>query len=215
MGERSMPLTIVHYFDYKSPYAYLAQAPTDALEKKLKVQIQRIPYTLHIPDFLGAAQLDASGKDILGTRTEHQWRRVRYSYMDCRREANRVGLTIRGPQKIWDSSLAHIGFLYACEKGNFRPYHHAVFERFWRRELDIENIDVVTAVLSETGIDTAGFIDYASGVGRTQLGVLRVNTEKAGVFGVPSWTVNGELFWGSERLGLIEEICARALSQDG
>ncbi|MFL6373564.1 MAG: 2-oxoglutarate dehydrogenase E1 subunit family protein, partial [Pyrinomonadaceae bacterium] len=39
-------------------------------------------------------------------RNPHQWRRVRYSYMDCRRQARKQGLVIRGTQKIWDSSLA-------------------------------------------------------------------------------------------------------------
>jgi len=111
------------------------------------------PYTLHIPDFLGAAELDASGQDTLGTRNAHQWRRVRYSYMDCRREANRRGLTIRGPRKIFDSALAHIGFTYASDQGDYRPYHDAVYERFWRRELDIEDPAALEAVLQETGYD--------------------------------------------------------------
>ncbi|MSR14918.1 MAG: disulfide bond formation protein DsbA [Gammaproteobacteria bacterium] len=204
-----MTLEVVHYFDYKSPYAYLAQAPTDKLEAKYRIRIQRVPYTLYIPDFLGAAELDATGTDIVGTRSEHQWRRVRYSYMDCRREANRLGLTIRGPRKIWDSSLAHIGFLYAHEQDNFRAYHRVVYERFWRRELDIEDIAVLLAVMNETGIDVEGFTRFAGGSGRELHDELQAKAEAAGIFGVPSWTVNDELFWGSERLGLVEEAISQ------
>ena len=39
-------------------------------------------------------------------RNAHQWRRVRYSYMDCRGHARKRGLIILGTRKIWDSSLA-------------------------------------------------------------------------------------------------------------
>jgi 2-hydroxychromene-2-carboxylate isomerase len=207
-----MTTEITHYFDYKSPYAYLAQAATEALEEKYEIRITRIPYTLNIPDFLGAAELSDTGADIIGTRSAHQWRRVRYSYMDCRREANRRGLTIRGPKKIWNSSLAHIGFLYASEHGQFAHYHAIVYERFWQRALDIEDIAVIIATLSEAGIDPATFSHYARGPGRARLEALHQRAEAAGVFGVPSWTVNGELFWGSERLGLIDEALARLVA---
>lgn len=207
-----MTLEITHYFDYKSPYAYLAQAGTELLEKRFNLKITRIPYTLHIPSFLGAAELDASGVDIIGTRNAHQWRRVKYSYMDCRREANRRGLTIRGPRKIWDSSLAHIGFLFAGEHNQFERYHQLVYERFWRRELDIEDIAVIVAVLEEAGLNTAGFAEDVSR-GRARLDALQASAEGVGIFGVPSWTVNGELFWGSERLALVEETITRALAQ--
>src|SRR4026207_734472 len=90
---------VVHYFDYKSPYAYLAQQPTDALEveaRALGIVIERLPYTLDIPSYLGEARLDESGRDVIGTRNAHQWRRVRYAYMDWRRAAGRAGLGVRG-----------------------------------------------------------------------------------------------------------------------
>ena len=70
-----------------------------------------VPYTLKIEKYLGRAELGNDGADIVEERNDHQWRRVRYSYMDCRREANRRGLTILGPKKIFNSSLAHIAFL--------------------------------------------------------------------------------------------------------
>jgi len=195
---------LIHYFDYKSPYAYLAQAATDALEARGVVVI-RLPYTLDIPQYLGAAELDASGRDVIGTRNAHQWRRVRYSYMDCRREANRRGLIIRGTRKIWDSRLAHIGFLYAAEHRRFAPYHATVFARFWRREIDIEAEAVITGLLREAGIDTAGFGEYANRRGALELARIQREAEAAGVFGVPSWRLDGELFWGAERLPLLEE----------
>ncbi len=201
---------LVHYFDYKSPYAYLAQGPTDALERHYEITVTRVPYTLDIPGFLGTARLDAAGQDTVGTRSAHQWRRVRYSYMDCRREANRRGLTIRGPQKIWDSALAHLGFLYASEQQNFRAYHALVYERFWRRDLDIEDLAVITAVLREAGVEVTNFEEFVAGRGTELLRTLQLQAENSGVFGVPSWRLDGELFWGSERMPLIEEALKRS-----
>ena len=129
------------YTDYKSPYAYLAKDLAYELERDRQVQLEWLPYVLDIPSFLGSASVDADGTVLEEDRSAHQWRRVRYSYMDCRRQARKRGLVIRGPQKIWDSTLAAAGMLYAQRAGDavFRRYHDAVFERFWKRELDIED----------------------------------------------------------------------------
>jgi len=102
-----MTRPIVHYFDYKSPYAFLAQRATKELARETGAAIDFLPYTLHIPSFLGSAEVDEHGQVVSESRNPHQWRRVHYVYMDCRREAAREGLTIRGPRKIFDSSIAH------------------------------------------------------------------------------------------------------------
>ncbi len=204
-----MPIrTITHYFDYKSPYAYLAQEETFQLEKEYPVSVDFLPLTLDIPQFLGAAEVDDAGQVVSEQRNAHQWRRVKYSYMDCRREATRRGLTIRGPRHIFDSSPSHIGMLYAKQQGDFRPYHHAVYERFWKRELAIEDPAVIQHVLDEVGIDSDGFPAYLEGEGREALRRIQTEAEKAGVFGVPSYLVNGELFWGAERLVRVRERLA-------
>ena len=196
---------ITHYFDYKSPYAYLAQEETYQLAQDCDVAIDWLPLTLHIPSFLGSAEVGADGAVLSENRNAHQWRRVKYSYMDCRREANRRGLVIRGPRKIFDSSVAHIGMLYAKRRGDFRAYHDAVYERFWRRELDIENPELIGRVLTEVGLDAAGFLDYLHGQGRQEHDQVMAAAEADGVFGVPSYVVNGELFWGAERIARVRE----------
>jgi 2-hydroxychromene-2-carboxylate isomerase len=197
--------TITHYFDYKSPYAYLAQEETFRLQDEFAVEIDFLPYTLDIPSFLGSAEVDEAGRVLQETRNAHQWRRVKYRYMDSRREATRRGLTIRGPQHIFDSSIAHIGMLYAKHRGDFRRYHDMVYERFWRRELAIEDPAVVRQVLAEAGLDASGFLEYLQGEGRQEHDRLRKAAEDMGVFGVPSYVVNGELFWGAERIPRVRE----------
>ncbi len=202
--------TVTVYIDYKSPYAYLAKDPAYELERDFAVRIDWLPYVLDIPSFLGSARLDEQGRIIEENRNAHQWRRVKYSYMDCRRQAKKRGLVIRGPQKIWDSTLAACGLLYAKRQGDrvLRQYHDIAFARFWKRELDIEDPSVIAAVLGEAGADIAGFADYAAGEGSREVDRISRAAEETGIFGVPSFVVDGEQFWGSEHLPDIREMLA-------
>ena len=109
------PRQITVFTDYKSPYAYLANASVYALEGRCEIVWK--PYILDIPKYLGSARVDPDGRVLEEDRNAHQWRRVRYSYMDCRRQARKQGLVIRGTQKIWDSALAAAGMLFAQNQG--------------------------------------------------------------------------------------------------
>jgi 2-hydroxychromene-2-carboxylate isomerase len=204
------PRTVTVYIDYKSPYAYLAKDLAYELARDFPVQIDWLPYDLDLADFMGSAQVDNSGQVIEEKRTPHQWRRVKYSYMDCRRQARKRGLTIRGTQKIWNSQIASIGMLYAKRQSEpvLMRYHDITFARFWKRELDIEDPAVVTAVLTEAGADAVGFASYLAGEGRAELVRVCRDAEEKGVFGVPSFIVDGELFWGREHLPDIREMLA-------
>ena len=119
-------------------------------------------------------------------------------------------ILIRATQKIWNSQIAAIGLLYAKRQGDavLRRYNDITFERFWKRELDIEDPAVVTAVLAEAGADTAGFAAYRDGAGRAELVRACREAEEKGVFGVPSFIVEGELFWGREHLPDIRDMLA-------
>ncbi|MCY4430759.1 MAG: DsbA family protein [Rhodospirillales bacterium] len=197
------PPVLTVYIDVKSPYAYLAIAPTRALAAEFGIDPVWKPYTLEIPDFLGAVE----------TRSEHQWRRVRYSYMDARRLANQVGLTVRGPQKIFDSSIAHIGMLRAQDHDRFEAYIDRVFKRFWKRELEIEDPAVIAGVLEEAGVPAADFAEWSEDEGRQRHDVHQREAEELGVFGVPSYLYREELFWGGDRLGMLRERIEETLAQ--
>jgi 2-hydroxychromene-2-carboxylate isomerase len=190
-----MPAVVMLYSDYKSPYAFVAKSGAYALEKDYDIELRWLPYTLNIPSYLGSVE----------DRSPHQWRRVKYSYMDARRIANQQGLTLRGPQKIFDTRLASIGMLYAQREGVFRRYNDVTFERFWKRELEIENREAIEGVLREAGADAAGFRAFAEGPGGTAHDRIRAEAEEAGVFGVPMFVVEGELFWGGDRLPQVRE----------
>jgi 2-hydroxychromene-2-carboxylate isomerase len=193
---------LILYIDFKSPYAYLAKDPAYALEDDLGIEIDWRPLTLDIPSYLGSARLDAQGKVAESNRTPQQWSGVKYAYRDARRYASLRGLTIRGTTKIWDSSLAGIGMQWAKVQGHkiLRGYIDRVYDRFWKRELDIEDPAVIERVLAEAGADLSGFAAYHTGAGRNDNDRIQAQIFEAGVFGVPSFIVDGELFFGREHL---------------
>jgi 2-hydroxychromene-2-carboxylate isomerase len=190
------------YIDLKSPYAFLAIAPTRALAASLGVTVDWRPFTLDIPSYLGAARLDARGKVASSERTEQQWTGVRYAYHDARRYANLLGKTVRGTVKIWDSSLAGIAMLFAKERDSeaFDRFLDDAYARFWRRELDIEDVDVLCATLERAGVDPGGFPAFVAGPGRVLHDAINRAAFDAGVFGVPTYLVGDEMWFGREHL---------------
>ncbi len=193
---------LIVYMDFKSPYAFIAKDPTRQLARELGIAVDWRPLTLDIPSYLGSARLDDTGKVEKSERTPEQWTRVRYAYRDARRYAEAEGYTLRGTVKIWDTSLAHIGFDWARTQGDdvLRRYMDIFFERFWRREVDAEDPQVVAALLTEAGASVAGFDDYHRGPGRRRHDQEQAAVFDAGIFGVPSYVVDGELLFGREHL---------------
>lgn len=200
-----MSRTIVTaYTDYKSPYAFVALAGTYRLEEEFDVALDWLPYTLHIAGYLGSVE----------DRSEHQWRRVRYSYMDARRFANQQGLVLKGPKRIYSAYYASAGMLFAKEHGLFRPYHDTVFRRFWSHDLDLDDLGQIRDVIAGLGGDADAFTAYAEGAGREAHEQVRLDAEAKGVFGVPMFVLDGELFWGGDRLPMLaERLRERGLSR--
>ncbi|MCP5044285.1 MAG: 2-hydroxychromene-2-carboxylate isomerase [bacterium] len=194
------PLAV--YIDLKSPYAYLAIDPTRAMAKSVGVAIDWRPFTLDIPSYLGSAKLDKKGEVAKSKRSPQQWMGVKYAYMDARRYANLTGKTVRGTVKIWDSSLVGIAMLWAKALGPeaFDRFVDAVYPPFWRRELDIEDVAVLVQMIAGAGLETKGFEQYVSGPGRALHDETNTRAFDAGVFGVPTYLVGDEAWFGREHL---------------
>ena len=193
------------YIDIKSPYAYLALDPAIKMFDQLGLKWNVWPYTLDIADYLGSATINNDGEIISSNRTPHQWRRVKYSYMDCRRMANLQGKTILGTQKIWDSSLFSIAHLWIKEKSEqtLLPFLRESFQLFWERKLDIENEEVISNLLTKFQLDSAEFKSWME-PNRNSVTSLMDAALSKGIFGVPTFVFEEEIFWGSEKLGLIK-----------
>jgi len=180
------------YFDYKSPYAFLAMDPAFELPNRYRVSVRWIPYLLRI-----------KGK---GERSLYSEWKARYSYMDARRWANRRGgFPIKGPLKVYDSSASLIGGLFAQEHDFFRPYTESVYERFFKRELEIDEEEAVAALIDELGHSGAAYRAWALEDGAARLEACIEEGHDDHVFGVPIFVFDGEIFWGHDRIPLLEE----------
>jgi len=196
---------LIVYIDVKSPYAFIALKPTLALEKQLGVAFDWRPLTLNIPSYLGSAE-KKKGKVVASEgRSASTWNLVRYAYRDARRYAERQGYVLKGTEKIWDSSIANIGIMWAAEEARDKlpAYLDAVYPAFWRRELDIEDVRVVSACLTQAGIDAEGFDVFCRGDGRARHDALQAAFHPNGIYGVPTYVFDGMILFGREHLPYI------------
>lgn len=194
---------LIIYIDFKSPYAYLAVEPARKMLLELGLTADWRPFVLDIPSYLGSASLDKEGKKVTKqNRTEEQWSGVKYAYFDCRRYANLSNKTIRGTVKIWNTDLPAIGMLWIkcfeelpeqCKKGSLlERYVDSIYEPFWRRELDVEDISTIVNILKEISAPIDGFLNYAQGEGAARNAQLQESAFNAGVYGVPTFILPNE-----------------------
>ncbi|UTW54370.1 DsbA family protein [Kordiimonas sp. SCSIO 12610] len=191
--------------DIKSPYAFVAYRQILALEKKLGLEFDWRPLTLDIPSYLGSAEKKDGQVISSKARSQHTWNMIKYSYHDARRYAERQGLVLKGTEKIWDSSIVNIGILWAAQKNrkNLSQYFEAVYPAFWRRELNIENTNVVMECLEQAGVNSDGFEDYQADEGREIHDRLSEHFHNNGIYGVPTFVLDGEVLFGREHIPYI------------
>ena len=212
--QSAVPLIV--YIDFKSPYAYLAVEPTRQMLAQHGLVADWRPFVLDIQSYLGSAKLGKSGKVAEQSRSPEQWSGVKYAYFDCRRYANLRRLTVRGTVKIWNTDLPAIGMFWLKQQASLeeqcRPdsllnrYIDAIYEPFWKREMDVEQLDVIEDVLSGLGADVTGFRAYAEGAGQDFNADFQHAAFEAGVYGVPTYilqdTTSGTIqrYFGREHL---------------
>ena len=110
-----------------------------------------------------------------------------------------------GTEKIWDPSLPNMAISWVCEqhRASLPAYFEAVYPAFWRRELDIEDINVVIGCIEAAGVDATGFVEYAAGPGRDRHDALQAQLHPAGIYGVPTYVFDGQILFGREHLPYI------------
>lgn len=179
------------YSDYKSPFAFLAFDPAFALEERYRVRLRWIPFQLRI-----------KGR---GERSVHSEYKARYSYLDARRWAKPRGLVIRGPLKVYDTTPALIGGLFAERRGRLLDYSRTVYERFFRRELEADQAEAVAGVIAGLGLSAEEYRAYLGAEGARDYARAQQEAAADHVFGVPLFLFAGEPFWGHDRLPALEE----------
>ena len=206
-------LTVPFFFDLKSPFSYLAKDPLRQLQKTYAFDMEYLPY-----DFSRRSpQMFYPDR-----RSEVEWLKIRYMYKDLRRFANLRDppLVIKGPTKLFDSSIANIGSLYCSSKSKtlFNSYIDIVFEKFFQRQLEIDDADCVFEVIAglakATGVDANDisrdeFGQYLDNEGRKKLRDIEVRGDKMGVFGVPTVFIEDEMYFGNDRIDFVEKHLQR------
>jgi 2-hydroxychromene-2-carboxylate isomerase len=185
------------YSDYKSPYAYLAFDPAFELETRYRVRLRWLPFQLRI-----------KGK---GQRSEYSEYKVKYSYMDARRFANlRGGIIIKGPLKVFDTTPALIGGLFAQREGRLIDYSRIAFKLFFQREFEADNADAVAKLIADLGLSASAYRAYLAGEGARDYQRAQDEAATDRVFGVPMFIFRGEQFWGNDRLDFLERRLTEA-----
>jgi len=184
------------YSDYKSPFAYLAFEPGLALAQRYRVAVRWIPFQLRVKD--------------KGERSIYSEYKTRYSYLDARRAAKLRGLEIHGQPKVYDTRVALIGGLFAQKHGRLLAYNLKVYELFWKRELQPDDVEQVAAVVAAVGLPADGYREYLAGEGADDYQAAQDEAAADHIFGVPIFLFEREPFWGYDRLPVLEQRLTEA-----
>jgi 2-hydroxychromene-2-carboxylate isomerase len=189
-----MPKAVEFYFDYASPYAYVAN---EVLEKKLPgAEI------IYKPTYL-------RGLEMFREAMPFTARKVVYLSKDLARITSREGIPHCQPSAFPVNGIHGLRGALWCQENApemFRTYHRALFRATWAEDQNVSDKSVVVEIAAGLKIDRDAFV---SGIGDPRLKQqLKENTaaaEAQDIFGVPSFIVDGELYWGHDRMDYVRE----------
>lgn len=186
-----------YWFDFSCPYAYLASLRVEALAA-------RTGSTLLVrPMLLGGVFRALDVPQNLGGSLPPS--KVRAIAEDLSRHAELLGATLIHPAGHPIRTVLALRALLAVGEP-FMPLVHAFFRAYWAQGIDLSTREGVERVLVEAGHDAAAVLARAESDAVKQ--DLRTRTDEAvrrGVFGAPAMFVGDELFFGQDRLDLVEE----------
>lgn len=183
------------FFDLRSPYSYLALGPARALAQRSGVAFDWWPYVTDFQSAYGGEVEQRSSRDVA---------KLKYLYMDCRRLAKLQGLTVRSTTKLWDPTLASQAVLFAKARNRLWEFCDPLLAAFWRREFDLESPVEVEAALINAGLSSSEWSEFLQTDAEGPLARALEHAERLGVFGAPTFIYRGEMFWGGDRMDLLE-----------
>ena len=187
--------SIRFFFDYVSPYAYLAWTRLPGLMRSHDVSVEPVPVLL-------AGLLKAHGSiGPAETPAKKRW-----MVENVLQTAKQLDVPIRPPAfHPFNPLLAlRVTAGLECEPRRLAVID-ACFQAVWRDALHISDARILAEVLDELGIDSAAALKRAKTPAVKEL--LRQQTDDAialGVFGVPTFILDGQLFWGVDEMARIE-----------
>lgn len=190
------------YLDFISPYTWLALhgAESFAAEHGVEWRVEPVVY---------GALLNSTG--LVGPVETPAKRR--YTFDDVARCAQRMGLQLVGPPAHPFRSLEALRAmsLFRSDPGALE-LARAIADAAWMRGADLTRVEVLAEVIGATGRDVSRLGERVAAP-ETKAALI-AGTERAlaaGVFGVPTFEWEGELFWGHDRLPHLAERLAGRL----
>lgn len=179
------------YFDYISPYAYLGWVELRALCRRMGVELVAHPV-------LFAGLLNHWGQ--LGPAEVEPKRR--WLFADVSRLAGLRGVPLQCPKAHPFNPLTALRLSVPAACGDRQhDVIDAIYRAGWGHGADLGSPAEIAAALDAAGLPGASLVEKAGLPEMKQ--ALKDSTEEAiqlGVFGVPTMLLNGELFWGSDRI---------------
>jgi 2-hydroxychromene-2-carboxylate isomerase len=196
-----MAAPIEFYFDFSSPYSYLASESIEALATRHGREIR------YVPMLLGAAFKVSGMRPLAEIPMKGD-----YSRRDFERSARFAGVPFAFPDPF---PIATVGaaraylWLRDAGPGRDRAFVHAAFRAYFARGRNISEPTVLAAVLREVGADADAALAAIQQPDIKERLKAQVDGAIArGVFGAPFVFVDGEPFWGNDRLPQVERWLA-------
>lgn len=190
-----MARTLEFYFDYGSPYSYLADTQVEAIAQRTGATLVRKPMLL-------GGVFKATGNHSPAELPQ----KSAWSGFDMPMWARHYGVPFQRNPFFPVNTLALMrGAAAAQIDGSFERYHPAVFKAMWVEGRNLNDIKEVTAVLTSAGLDAGKF--GARIQDQDVKDRLKATTDEAvarGVFGAPTCFVDKMMFFGNDRLPFVE-----------
>jgi len=179
------------YFDFISPYSFLAHKEIKKLEKRNLIKVQYMPILLGGLHNLHGIKAPAFIPS-----------KARFMIRDCKLVAEKKKIKFKFNSYFPIKTVDLMRGVFIAKEDEFESYYiDKIFESIWRDGLNMNDQNIIDKVLKNTNINPKTFFLRASGESVKNL--LRKKTDEAfekGVFGAPTFLVNNKIFWGQDRL---------------
>jgi 2-hydroxychromene-2-carboxylate isomerase len=189
------PHTLEVYWDFSSPFAYLGYVQAEALARRTGATLVQRPMLL-------GAVFKQVGQPMVPLTTWPPSKQA-YYFEDMRRSADAAGVPFTFPSRFPMNSIKALRAYLALPEARRDAFARATFRAYWADDRDIGDDGVLAELIGEGAGDV---------LARTQspdvkqaLADATTRAVSAGVFGAPTWVVDGkDLYWGQDRAVLVE-----------
>jgi len=199
------------YFDFISPYSFLAHKRVCELAEKFGLVLNYYPIDLN------AAKLKAGNT---GPSTAQIPPKFRYARKDLERWAERYGVKFNYPPRdampanALDSSRAHKGVLFARRQRRETEYVTRLWQCTFGSAGWVGDQNAWIHIVEDMGWSREAFFDFVgSQEAESEYMKINIAAQERGVFGVPTMCVDDEMWWGNDRLFFVEEYLSAFLER--